>query len=102
MQQRIVVSHKFDVSRYNILMGEVLFTSVGPYYNLFEVAYGASSLLTKSVCIEQGSVVKISGKEGIKPVSSEALTSTGSISLKDCSFPMQYEFDWYKKLKIGI
>ena len=107
MQQRLVASHKFDLSKYNVLFGEVLIYSAGYNYYIFEVGFGASSLLSKHVTIEPGSMCTIETRFKspggtflylIKP----SKRKLGSISLKQCSFPTQEEYNTYREIKVGI
>lgn len=103
MQQRLVASHKFDLSKYNVLFGEVVVYSY--YYTsyIFEVGFGASSLLSKHVTIEPGSayIIKYSDVHVmIKPPRGKEIS--GSVSLAQCSFPTPSEYNTYKAIEVGI
>ena len=110
MQQRLVAGHRFDVSKYNVLFGEVLIYSNEYSYYIFEVGFGASSLLSRHVTIEPGSalILKYKRYEKIgaefldlrKPSKEEEIS--GSISLKQCSFPTQEEYNTYRAIEVGI
>lgn len=94
VKQPTVSVHKMDVSRYNVLPGQVLYYQTGAIRVLFEVANDPKAALTNMVTIEPGSCLYLS--TGITPI------AVKQINKAELSWPTQIELANYRTTSTGI
>lgn len=93
-EQPSVSVHAFNISRYNVLPGMILFYQVGCIRVLFEAAYDPKTAFNNEVTIEPGSCLYLSGKK----ISLKERT----ISKLRLSWPTTSEINKYRRESIGI